>query len=357
MTKENKTGLFSSFSKNDIHEKTIFSTNDIKDLSQIDRLRSKNNHIQTSEGFFKRLKRSLVNTRNNLGYGLIELFRGKTIDQELYSKIETQLLIADVGVETTQKIIDNIIVNVDRCKLKDADELYSKLREKMIDILCCVNKPLIIDGHKPFIILMVGVNGVGKTTTIGKIARKYQAEAKKVMLAAGDTFRAAAIEQLQVWGNRNKVPVIKQHTGADSASVIFDAIKAAQSRGIDILIADTSGRLQNSISLMEELNKIVRVIKKLDVNAPHEIMLTIDASIGQNTINQIDLFNKIIRLTGITITKLDGTAKGGVIFSIADMFGIPIRYIGIGEDIDDLRSFNAQTFVDAIFPDSKKLNN
>lgn len=303
----------------------------------------------TKEGFFARLKRSLLRTKENLGSGFIGLFRGKRIDDDLFEELEEQLLIADVGVSTTNKIITSLTQHTTRKNLKDAEALYGKLKEEMGDILDRVDIPLDVTGHKPFVILMVGVNGVGKTTTIGKLARQFQDEGKSVMLAAGDTFRAAAVEQLQVWGQRNKIPVIAQHTGADSASVIFDAIQAAQSRGVDVLIADTAGRLQNKSHLMEELKKIVRVIKKLDENAPHEIMLIIDASTGQNAISQTKLFNEAIGLTGITLTKLDGTAKGGVIFSVADQFGIPIRYIGVGEGIEDLRPFKANDFIEALF--------
>ena len=303
----------------------------------------------TKEGFFARLKRSLLKTKQNLGSGFISLFRGKRIDDELFEELEEQLLIADVGVTTTSKIINSLTEHASHRDLKDAEALYGKLKEEMADILKNVEQPLDVTAHKPFVILMVGVNGVGKTTTIGKLARQFQDQGKSVMLAAGDTFRAAAVEQLQVWGTRNKIPVVAQHTGADSASVIFDAIQAAQSRGVDVLIADTAGRLQNKSHLMEELKKIVRVMKKLDENAPHEIMLTIDASTGQNAISQTKLFDEAIGLTGITLTKLDGTAKGGVIFSVADQFGIPIRYIGVGEGIEDLRPFQANDFIEALF--------
>ncbi|EFR5812570.1 signal recognition particle-docking protein FtsY [Salmonella enterica] len=303
----------------------------------------------TKEGFFARLKRSLLKTKENLGSGFISLFRGKKIDDDLFEELEEQLLIADVGVETTRKIIANLTEGASRKQLKDAEALYGLLKDEMGEILAKVDEPLTIEGKTPFVILMVGVNGVGKTTTIGKLARQFEQQGKSVMLAAGDTFRAAAVEQLQVWGQRNNIPVIAQHTGADSASVIFDAIQAAKARNVDVLIADTAGRLQNKSHLMEELKKIVRVMKKLDEEAPHEVMLTIDASTGQNAVSQAKLFHEAVGLTGITLTKLDGTAKGGVIFSVADQFGIPIRYIGVGERIEDLRPFKADDFIEALF--------
>lgn len=303
----------------------------------------------TKEGFFARLKRSLLKTKENLGSGFISLFRGKKIDDDLFEELEEQLLIADVGVETTRKIIANLTEGASRKQLRDAEALYGLLKDEMGEILAKVDEPLNIEVKMPFVILMVGVNGVGKTTTIGKLARQFEQQGKSVMLAAGDTFRAAAVEQLQVWGQRNNIPVIAQHTGADSASVIFDAIQAAKSRNVDVLIADTAGRLQNKSHLMEELKKIVRVMKKLDEDAPHEIMLTIDASTGQNAISQAKLFHEAVGLTGIALTKLDGTAKGGVIFSVADQFGIPIRYIGVGERIEDLRPFKADDFIEALF--------
>lgn len=303
----------------------------------------------TKEGFFARLKRSLLKTKENLGSGFISLFRGKKIDDDLFEELEEQLLIADVGVETTRKIITNLTEGASRKQLRDAEALYGLLKDEMGEILAKVDEPLNVEGKTPFVILMVGVNGVGKTTTIGKLARQFEQQGKSVMLAAGDTFRAAAVEQLQVWGQRNNIPVIAQHTGADSASVIFDAIQAAKARNIDVLIADTAGRLQNKSHLMEELKKIVRVMKKLDEDAPHEVMLTIDASTGQNAVSQAKLFHEAVGLTGITLTKLDGTAKGGVIFSVADQFGIPIRYIGVGERIEDLRPFKADDFIEALF--------
>ncbi|WP_273403610.1 signal recognition particle-docking protein FtsY [Actinobacillus porcinus] len=301
-------------------------------------------------GFFSRLLKGLVKTKQNIGAGFRSFFLGKKIDDELFEELEEQLLVADIGVPTTMKIIKNLEQHASRQQLKDADLLYQQLKHEMADILKPVEKPLEIDtGKKPYVILMVGVNGVGKTTTIGKLARQFQQQGKSVMLAAGDTFRAAAVEQLQVWGERNYIPVIAQSTGSDSASVIFDAMQSAAARNIDILIADTAGRLQNKNNLMDELKKIVRVMKKYDETAPHEIMLTLDAGTGQNAISQAKLFNEAVGLTGISLTKLDGTAKGGVIFAIADQFNLPIRYIGVGEKIEDLRTFKADEFIDALF--------
>lgn len=301
-------------------------------------------------GFFSRLLKGLVKTKQNIGAGFRSFFLGKKIDDELFEELEEQLLVADIGVQTTMKIIKNLEQHASRQQLKDADLLYQQLKHEMADILKPVEKPLEIDtSKKPYVILMVGVNGVGKTTTIGKLARQFQQQGKSVMLAAGDTFRAAAVEQLQVWGERNHIPVIAQSTGSDSASVIFDAMQSAAARNIDILIADTAGRLQNKNNLMDELKKIVRVMKKYDETAPHEIMLTLDAGTGQNAISQAKLFNEAVGLTGISLTKLDGTAKGGVIFAIADQFNLPIRYIGVGEKIEDLRTFKADEFIDALF--------
>ncbi|PHI41209.1 signal recognition particle-docking protein FtsY [Actinobacillus succinogenes] len=301
-------------------------------------------------GFFSRLLKGLVKTKQNIGAGFRSFFSGKKIDDELFEELEEQLLIADIGVPTTSKIITNLEQHATRQQLKDADLLYQQLKQEMAEILKPVARPLVIDGSKkPYVILMVGVNGVGKTTTIGKLARQFQQQGKSVMLAAGDTFRAAAVEQLQVWGERNHIPVVAQSTGSDSASVIFDAMQSASARNIDILIADTAGRLQNKNNLMDELKKIVRVIKKYDESAPHEIMLTLDAGTGQNAVSQARLFNEAVGLTGISLTKLDGTAKGGVIFAIADQFNLPIRYIGVGEKIEDLRTFDADEFIDALF--------
>ncbi|WP_281222589.1 signal recognition particle-docking protein FtsY [Photobacterium sanguinicancri] len=305
-----------------------------------------------SEGFFARLMRGLKKTKMNFGSGFFDLFSGKKIDDELYEELEEQLLIADVGMDTTNKIIKNLTERASRKDLKDGDALYGQLREELSEMLATVEQPLVIDTtKKPFVILMVGVNGVGKTTTIGKLAKQFQRDGKSVMLAAGDTFRAAAVEQLQVWGERNNVPVVAQHTGADSASVIFDAIESAKAKNVDVVIADTAGRLQNKGHLMEELRKIVRVMKKVDPEAPHEIMLTVDAGTGQNAISQAKLFSDVAPVSGITLSKLDGTAKGGVIFAIADQFNIPIRYIGIGEGIDDLRPFASEEFIEALFSD------
>lgn len=306
--------------------------------------------VKPTESFFARLKRSLQRTKQNIGAGFFGLFKDKKIDEDLFEELEEQLLIADVGMNTTSKIIASLTEKASRQDLKDGEALYGILKQEMADILAEVQQPLEIDtSKKPYVILMVGVNGVGKTTTIGKLAKQFQSQGQSVILAAGDTFRAAAVEQLQVWGQRNDVPVIAQHTGADSASVIYDAIEAARARGVDVVIADTAGRLQNKSHLMEELRKIVRVMKKIDDSAPHEVMLTLDAATGQNAISQAKLFSDVAPVTGINLTKLDGTAKGGVIFALADQFKIPIRYIGVGEGIDDLRPFDAHDFIEALF--------
>ncbi len=302
-------------------------------------------------GFFARLKQGLSKTSASIGEGMASLFLGKkAIDDDLLDELETRLLTADVGVEATTAIMQNLARRVSRKELADSGALYKALQEELASLLKPVEQPLVIDSSKqPFVILVVGVNGVGKTTTIGKLAKKLQLEGKKVMLAAGDTFRAAAVEQLQIWGERNKIAVIAQHTGADSASVIFDAVQAAKARGIDVLIADTAGRLHTKDNLMEELKKVRRVMGKLDESAPHEVLLVLDAGTGQNAINQTKQFNQSVELTGLALTKLDGTAKGGVIFALAKQFGTPIRYIGVGEGIDDLRTFEADAFVDALF--------
>ncbi|TVT86559.1 signal recognition particle-docking protein FtsY [Pseudomonas sp. H3(2019)] len=311
---------------------------------------------ETKAGFFARLKQGLSKTSASIGEGMASLFLGKKIiDDELLEDIETRLLTADVGVEATSVIIQSLTQKVARKQLADADALYKSLQAELANMLKPVEQPLkITSQNKPFVILVVGVNGAGKTTTIGKLAKKLQLEGKKVMLAAGDTFRAAAVEQLQVWGERNKIPVIAQHTGADSASVIFDAVQAAKARGIDVLIADTAGRLHTKDNLMEELKKVRRVISKLDADAPHEVLLVLDAGTGQNAISQAKQFNQTVELTGLALTKLDGTAKGGVIFALAKQFGLPIRYIGVGEGIDDLRTFEAEPFVQALFAERER---
>nr|WP_100547298.1 MULTISPECIES: signal recognition particle-docking protein FtsY [unclassified Pseudomonas] len=311
---------------------------------------------QEKPSFFARLKQGLSKTSASLGEGMASLFLGKkAIDDDLLDDLETRLLTADVGVEATTAIIGNLTKRVARKELADSGALYKALQEELVTLLKPVEQSLVIDTAKqPYVILVVGVNGVGKTTTIGKLAKKLQLEGKKVMLAAGDTFRAAAVEQLQVWGERNNIAVIAQHTGADSASVIFDAVQAAKSRGIDVLIADTAGRLHTKDNLMEELKKVRRVIGKLDETAPHEVLLVLDAGTGQNAINQAKQFNQTVNLTGLALTKLDGTAKGGVIFALAKQFGLPIRYIGVGEGIDDLRPFEAQAFVQALFEERER---
>ncbi len=306
---------------------------------------------QAKPGFFARLKQGLSKTSASIGEGMASLFLGKkVIDDDLLDEIETRLLTADVGVEATSTIVQNLTQKVARKQLADADALYKSLQEELAALLRPVEQPLVVQAqNKPYVILVVGVNGAGKTTTIGKLAKKLQLEGKKVMLAAGDTFRAAAVEQLQVWGERNQIPVIAQHTGADSASVIFDAVQAAKARGVDVLIADTAGRLHTKDNLMEELKKVRRVIGKLDAEAPHEVLLVLDAGTGQNAISQAKYFNQSVELTGLALTKLDGTAKGGVIFALAKQFKLPIRFIGVGEGIDDLRTFEAEPFVKALF--------
>jgi fused signal recognition particle receptor len=306
---------------------------------------------QQQTGLFARLKAGLSKTRSGLTGGVVNLLRGrKQIDDELLEDLETQLITADVGVEATQSIIADLTQRVARKQLGDANALMSALHDDMRAMLEPVSRPLQIpDSDRPFVLLVVGINGAGKTTTIGKIARLLKNQGCSVMLAAGDTFRAAAVEQLKTWGERNQVPVIAQQQGSDSASVIFDALQAAQSRNIDVLIADTAGRLHTQTNLMEELKKIKRVLGKLDATAPHEVMLVVDAGTGQNALNQARQFDAAVNLTGITLTKLDGTAKGGIIFAIAKQLGIPIRFIGVGESIEDLRPFDAADFVDALF--------
>lgn len=306
-------------------------------------------------GWFARMKQGLSKSSKNLTEGLMNvLVGGKEIDDELLEEVEDQLLVADIGVDATNRIIKNLTEATARGDLIYSHSLYKALKKELVEILTPKVTPLVIDtSKKPFVILMVGVNGVGKTTTIGKLAKRLQSEGKSVMLAAGDTFRAAATEQLQVWGERNNIPVVAQGTGADSASVIFDAMQSAKAKGIDVLIADTAGRLQNKTYLMNELEKVVRVMKKADPTAPHECMIVLDAGTGQNAINQVQIFSEATPLSGISITKLDGTAKGGVVFNVAQNTDIPIRYIGVGEGIDDLQAFDPKEFVEALFTEEK----
>jgi fused signal recognition particle receptor len=301
-------------------------------------------------GFFSRLRHGLSRTSDNLVQGMGNLFLGrKEIDADLLEELESRLLMADVGVDATLEIIDHLTQRVSRKELTNPEALQNALKGELLNLLKPCEVPLSVSGHKPYVILMVGVNGVGKTTTIGKLAKRFQAQGRSVMLAAGDTFRAAAVEQLQVWGERHDVPVVAQHTGADSASVLFDALQAAQARNVDVLIADTAGRLHNKDNLMEELKKVVRVMGKIDDSAPHEVMLVLDAGTGQNALAQADHFRQWVGVSGLTLTKLDGTAKGGVIFAIAKKLGLPIRFIGIGEAADDLRPFEAEPFIEALF--------
>ncbi len=306
---------------------------------------------EKKKGFFSRLASGLSKTRSGFSDGVANLLLGKKeIDDDLLEDLETQLVMADVGVEATRDIMGRLTERVGRKELTDSDALFEALIKELQDILLPCQQPLLIDSaNKPYVILMVGINGVGKTTTIGKLAKQFQNKGKTVMLAAGDTFRAAAVEQLQVWGERNDVPVVAQHTGADSASVLYDALEAATARGTDILIADTAGRLHTKDNLMGELEKVVRVMKKIDPEAPHEVMLVLDAGTGQNALNQATQFQKSVGVTGLTLTKLDGTAKGGVIFALAKQLGLPVRFIGIGEGINDLRPFDANDFTRALF--------
>ena len=304
-----------------------------------------------AEGLFSRMVSGLNRTRGQLSQGLGQILLGKKeIDEDLLEEIETQLLMADIGVEACTQVINAITEKSERKELKDSDAVYQALKNELASLLIDKQAPLEIEKRdEPFVILVVGVNGVGKTTTIGKMAKRFQNQGLSVMLAAGDTFRAAAVEQLQVWGERNDVPVVAQHTGADSASVIFDAVESARSKNIDVIIADTAGRLQNKDNLMSELEKVVRVMKKVDNTAPHEVMLVLDAGTGQNALSQAQIFQKAVGVTGISLTKLDGTAKGGIIFAIAKQLGLPIRFIGVGEQIDDLRPFQADEFIEALF--------
>ena len=304
------------------------------------------------ESLLSRMRRGLSRTSGNFSGGIGNLVLGrKAIDDELLEDIEAQLLMADVGIDATTRIIESLTEMMDRKELTEADKVQSVLKSLLTDMLVKVESPLSLPDNKPAVILVVGVNGVGKTTTIGKLARRFQSEGKSVMLAAGDTFRAAAVEQLEVWGERNDVPVVAQHTGADSASVIFDAVQSAQSKGVDVVIADTAGRLHNKSNLMEELSKVKRVMSKLDSSAPHEVLLVLDAGTGQNALSQAEEFSRAAGVTGIALTKLDGTAKGGIIFALSEQFGIPVRFVGVGEGIEDLQPFASEPYIAALFGD------
>ena len=297
----------------------------------------------------ERLKRGLSKTRDVLNTPVTELFTGHTaIDAKLYDELETILLSADMGVEATQSLLDTLRARVKRDKLTDSAQLKDALKQALVELLTPLEKPLDTTTHRPFVIMMVGVNGAGKTTTIGKLAQHFQAQGKSVLLAAGDTFRAAAREQLMAWGERNHVAVISQESG-DSAAVIFDAVNAARARGIDIVLADTAGRLPTQLHLMEEIKKVKRVITKTDPNAPHEVMLVLDANTGQNAVMQVKAFDDALGLTGLVVTKLDGTAKGGVIAAIAKVRPVPVRFIGVGETQHDLHVFAVQEFVNSLF--------
>ncbi len=311
--------------------------------------KNKSDSLDTPEKKSESLKQRLVKSRQKLGEGLSSLLLGKkTIDEELLDEIETLLISADVGINTTDKVLESVRKNASRKTLKDTDGLYLFLKQELTKLLI-EGETLSLPQDKTFVILVVGVNGAGKTTTIGKMAKAFQNQGKSVMLAAGDTFRAAAVEQLKIWGQRNDIAVVAQSTGADAASVVYDAYQSAKAKNIDILIADTAGRLHTQGNLMQELEKIKRVLKKHDEDAPQETMLVIDGGSGQNAINQAKEFNKAIGLNSISITKLDGTAKGGVVFAICDELKLPIRFVGVGEGIEDLRPFVAKNFVDALF--------
>jgi fused signal recognition particle receptor len=312
------------------------------------------NDAPEATGLFASLRQRLSKTRENLSSGLADLLLGKKqIDDQLLEQLEDQLLMADVGIQATQKITSQLTESLKRRQLSDSESLIGALKQTMAEILHPCAVPLQIDpAKKPFVILMIGVNGAGKTTTVGKLAQQFKNQGLKVMLAAGDTFRAAAVEQLQTWGERLDVPVIKQGQGADSASVIFDALQSAQARDVDVLIADTAGRLHTQMSLMDELEKIKRVMAKLDPEAPHETLLVLDAGTGQNALPQASKFSDTIGVSGLVLTKLDGTAKGGMIFNVAEQLQTPIRYIGVGETVDDLRPFDHEEFVDALLADA-----
>lgn len=303
---------------------------------------------------FQRLKDGLTKTRGKLTSGLANLLLGrKQIDAALLEEIETQLIMADLGVEATQVVIQDLTDRLARDALNDGEAVFAALRTQLTGMLVTADASWPVITQKPHLILMVGINGAGKTTTIGKLAKWLQSQGKSVLLAAGDTFRAAAVEQLQVWGERNDVPVIAQQSGADSAAVVFDAMQAAKARGIDIVIADTAGRLHTQSHLMEELKKVARVVKKIDPSAPHDVLLVLDASIGQNALSQAKLFREAVGVNGFVLTKLDGTAKGGIIFALSQAHGLPIRFIGVGEKAADLEPFDGPVFVDALFSEDK----
>jgi fused signal recognition particle receptor len=304
------------------------------------------NDENTERGFLRRLRGGLAKTRTQLG----NLFLGKkAIDDDVLAELETSLLRADVGVEATQRIMDALAQRVKRKQLADTDALFEALRAELVEQLRPIARPLVIDpARRPFVILVVGVNGAGKTTTIGKLGQRLKAEGKSVLLAAGDTFRAAAVEQLTSWGQRHDIPVIAQQQGSDSASVVFDAVRSGQARDADVVIADTAGRLQAKTNLMEELAKIKRVVSKLDSGAPHSVLLVLDGSVGQNALSQVKEFDTAVGLTGLIVTKLDGTAKAGVLFAIANTSRFPVHFVGIGEAVEDLRPFEPEAFVDAL---------
>lgn len=332
-------------------EEDMQEETEAKKVEQVSEIEEVIEKPKSKNGVFSKLFNGLKRTRESLGLGFLRIIKGKKINDELFEELEELLITSDFGTELTSKLIQQLEKELSMSQLQNTDELVKKLSEYLENILKKVDTPFVVEKsvNLPKVILMVGVNGVGKTTTIGKLANKYKQQGLSVMLAAGDTFRAAAVEQLKYWGEKNAVPVISQSEGADSASVIFDALNSATAKKVDVLIADTAGRLHNKSNLMDELQKIVRVLKKIDPAAPHEVFLTVDATTGQNAIAQAKVFNEVVNLTGINVTKLDGTAKGGIVFNLSEKFGIPIRYIGIGEGVDDLREFNSSDFVNAIF--------
>lgn len=332
-------------------EEDMQEETEAKKVEQVSEIEEVIEKPKSKNGVFSKLFNGLKRTRESLGLGFLRIIKGKKINDELFEELEELLITSDFGTELTSKLIQQLEKELSMSQLQNTDELVKKLSEYLENILKKVDTPFVVEKsvNLPKVILMVGVNGVGKTTTIGKLANKYKQQGLSVMLAAGDTFRAAAVEQLKYWGEKNGIPVISQSEGADSASVIFDALNSATAKKVDVLIADTAGRLHNKSNLMDELQKIVRVLKKIDPAAPHEVFLTVDATTGQNAIAQAKVFNEVVNLTGINVTKLDGTAKGGIVFNLSEKFGIPIRYIGIGEGVDDLREFNSSDFVNAIF--------